>query len=140
MNLTDFENIRFNKGLRGYDVQEVNYFINELLKLCHKLEAENKTLKEKVATYEQQEQFIRAALVTAEQTAESIKMNAKDIAKDIQTEAEKNALKLIKKTENETKAYRDNIYKCFYSYERELRLIVDHFYTLARKHMQQLAD
>jgi len=138
MKITDFENKTFARGLRGYDVQEVDNFINELLEFCYSLENQNKTLQGKVEAYNQQEEFVKEALIAAQQTAAYIKSTAENIAKDIQSNAEKDALELFKNTEKETQIYRDSVYKCFYSYERELRLVIDHFYSLARNHMHQL--
>ncbi len=138
MRLSNFQNKQFNKMLRGYDIQEVDMFVNDLLSYCQTLNGEIKTLEKKVSSFEKQEQILKATLVTAEQTAATITQNANNNAKHIQTLAEQKAIELIKNTENDTKTYRSNINKCFYNYERELRLVIDRFYSLARKHMETL--
>jgi len=149
MKLSNIENKTFNKGLRGYDVQEVNKFIVEVLDFCSNLETENKELKEKVEDYHSKEELIKEVLMAAQQTASDIKkdaentvrhiqISAENTARDIQTSAENKAKELIKSIEEDSKDYRDNVHKCYYSYERELRLIIDRFYSLSRNHMQQL--
>jgi cell division initiation protein len=140
MQLSDFTNRSFNKGLRGYDVQEVDSFVSDLLSYCQTLTTQVNALEKKLAYYEDQEELLKTTLVTAEQTAAVIKYNAANKAKSIQAMAEKKALELIKNTESETKAYRENIHKCFFSYERELRLVLDRFYALARTHMEALEN
>lgn len=138
MNLDDFKNKQFTKVLRGYDTQEVDDYIDELLKLCQIQENKIRGMEKKLSTYEEQEQILKATLVTAEQTAAAIKNNAALTAKNIQANAEKKAIDLIKNTENETKIYRNQVNKCFFTYERELRLVIDRFYVLARNHMEVL--
>lgn len=138
MNVSGFETKKFSKGLRGYDPHEVDLFQKEVLTFCKQLEDENIALKEKITRYEKQEHFIQAAIIRAEQTAENTRTDAEQTAQSIRAQAEQTASHMIHQTEAETKAYRDQVYKCFYSYERDLRLIVDHFYTLARKHMEDL--
>lgn len=140
MRLSNFQNKQFNKALRGYDTQEVDIFVNDLLSYCQSLNGEIKTLEKKVSSFEKQEQILKATLVTAEQTAAVIKQNANNNAKNIQTLAEQKAIELIKNTEAETKVYRNNINKCFFNYERELRLVIDRFYSLARQHMESLEN
>lgn len=140
MRLSNFQNKQFNKALRGYDIQEVDIFITDLLNYCHSLNSDIKILEKKVSSFEKQEQLLKTTLVTAEQTAAVIKQNANNTAKQIQTLAEQKAIELIKNTENETKVYRNNINKCFFNYERELRLVIDRFYSLARQHMESLEN
>ena len=140
MRLSNFQNKQFNKALRGYDTQEVDIFVNDILSYCQSLNNDIKTLEKKISSYEKQEQILKATLMTAEQTAAVIKQNANNNAKHIQTLAEQKAIELIKNTESDTKVYRDNINKCFFNYERELRLVIDRFYSLARQHMETLEN
>ncbi|KUO65354.1 MAG: hypothetical protein APF84_16685 [Gracilibacter sp. BRH_c7a] len=140
MKISNFQNKQFNRTLRGYDVQEVDIFVNDLLNYCQSLNSEIKNLEKRLFSFEKQEQILKTTLVTAEQTAASIKQNAHTKAKNIQTLAEQKAIELIKNTESETKVYRNNINKCFFNYERELRLVIDRFYSLARKHMETLEN
>ncbi len=140
MRLSNFQNKQFNKALRGYDTQEVDIFVNDVLSYCHSLNNDIKILEKKISSYEKQEQILKATLMTAEQTAAVIKQNAKNNAKHIQSHAEQKAIELIKNTESEAKVYRDNINKCFFNYERELRLVIDRFYSLARQHMETLEN
>ena len=138
MNLDDYKNKHFNKALRGYDIQEVDNYVEDLIRFCQTQENKIRTLEKKVSNYQEQEQLLKATLVTAEQTAAAIKNNAALSANNIQAQAEKKAIELIKNTENETKVYRNNVNKCFFTYERELRLVIDRFYVMARNHMESL--
>lgn len=137
-NSFNFEHIQFSKTLRGYNVQEVDSYINELQNHCQSLTNEIRTLEKKLSNYEKQEHCLASTLVIAEKTAAAIKNNANEKAKNIEALAEKKAVELLKKADNEVKMCRDNIYNCFFNYERQLQLVIDRFYSLARSHMESL--
>jgi len=138
INFAKYDNKVFNKSIRGYDPHEVDAHISELIGLIRKLNSENESLRINLSSYSQQDVFIRSALVTAEQTSAAIKANAERDAQTIRANAELKAQEIIKAAEKDTLAYRDNVHNCYYSYERELRLILDGFYSTARKHMQAI--
>lgn len=140
MKIVEFQNRQFNKGLRGYETQEVDIYINDLLIYCNSLSSQINELEKKLSSYEAQEQYLKSTLLTAEKTAASIIDNAKTAAKNIQNQVEKKAIELIVNTENETSAYRNNVYSCYYSYEQELRRVIDRFSYMAKKHMENLEN
>lgn len=140
MQRIDFEFRQFKKAMRGYDTQEVDAYIESLVDYCDTLKSSISSLKKRLSVYEAQENLIKETLKTAEQTAATIKEDAQKMAKNLQLQAEKKALDLIKNAEQETKTYNSNKYSRFFSYERELRLVIDRFYVYARKHMEQLAQ
>lgn len=99
----DIENKTFNKQIMsGYNVDEVQNFMNELLKDYEKLYKENIEYKDKIDMlnqgiqhYKSIEDTLQNALVVAQGTAESVKQNAKAEADNIIKEAELNALKSV---------------------------------------------
>lgn len=129
---------KFNRTLKGYSIEEVNSFISNLITENEKLKNELARCKESLEDYTNQEKYIKSALVTAEQTASQIKLNAENEAKLIINKAEKERQELINKTVEETSQYKENIYKYFYGYEHDLRLILNNFYSKARNHIERL--
>ena len=99
----DIENKTFNKQIMsGYNVDEVQNFMNELLRDYEKLYKENIEYKDKIdmlnqgiQQYKSIEDTLQNALVVAQGTAESVKQNAKAEADNIIKEAELNALKSV---------------------------------------------
>ena len=99
----DIENKTFNKQIMsGYNVDEVQNFMNELLRDYEKLYKENIEYKDKIDMlnqgiqhYKSIEDTLQNALVVAQGTAESVKQNAKAEADNIIKEAELNALKSV---------------------------------------------
>lgn len=99
----DIENKTFNKQIMsGYNVDEVQNFMNELLRDYEKLYKENIEYKDKIDMlnqgiqhYKSIEDTLQNALVVAQGTAESVKQNAKAEADNIIKEAEINALKSV---------------------------------------------
>ena len=99
----DIENKTFNKQIMsGYNVDEEQNFMNELLRDYEKLYKENIEYKDKIDMlnqgiqhYKSIEDTLQNALVVAQGTAESVKQNAKAEADNIIKEAELNALKSV---------------------------------------------
>ena len=99
----DIENKTFNKQIMsGYNVDEVQNFMNELLRDYEKLYKENIEYKDKIDMlnqgiqhYKSIEDTLQNALVVAQGIAESDKQNAKAEADNIIKEAELNALKSV---------------------------------------------
>lgn len=99
----DIENKTFNKQIMsGYSIEEVQAFMNELLKDYEKLYKENIEYKDKIEMlnqgiqhYKSIEDTLQNALVVAQGTAETVKQTAKAEADNIIKEAEINALKSV---------------------------------------------
>ena len=95
----DIENKRFSKQMmNGYDVGEVDDFLDELTLDYEKLYKENTSMKEKVSEsennltqYKSIENTLQNTLVMAQTTAEDIKKNAKKEAEQIIKAAESDA-------------------------------------------------
>lgn len=98
----DIHNKEFNRGLRGYDIDEVNEFLDQVIKDYETLIHDNKTLQAKVEEltakmehYSDIEESLKKSILVAEQTAEEVKRNANKEAELIIREAEKNADRII---------------------------------------------
>lgn len=106
----DIHNKEFNRGLRGYNVDEVNGFLTQiikdyelLLKEKSDLEKDVETLNSKVSHYINLESTLNQSIVIAQETAEELKINARKEAKLIIQEAEKNADRIINESLNESR-------------------------------------
>ncbi|MDR4886572.1 DivIVA domain-containing protein [Fredinandcohnia sp. QZ13] len=98
----DIHNKEFNKGFRGYDEDEVNEFLDQVIKdyemvIREKKELESKLseLNEKLGHFTNIEETLNKSILIAQETAEDVKRNASKEAKLIIKEAEKNADRII---------------------------------------------
>ena len=123
----DIENKKFQKQIKGYNVEEVDDFLDDLTVDYEKIYKENATLNEENAKlkkdlehYRKVEHTLQNTLVMAQTTAEDIKKIAKQqadqIIKDAQAEVktsleELNRKELDKKKELEDLKKQIDIYK-----------------------------
>ncbi|MBD1379951.1 DivIVA domain-containing protein [Metabacillus arenae] len=98
----DIHNKEFNKGFRGYDEDEVNEFLDQIIKdfemaIREKKELESKVndLKEKLTHFENIEETMNKSILIAQEAAEEVRRSAQKEAKLIIKEAEKNADRII---------------------------------------------
>ncbi|GIQ67942.1 DivIVA domain-containing protein [Xylanibacillus composti] len=98
----DIHNKEFARGFRGYDEDEVNEFLDQVIKDFEVLIRDNNDLKEKVATLQEKldhfstiEDTLSKTIIVAQETADEVKNNAKKEAQLIIKEAEKNADRII---------------------------------------------
>lgn len=94
----DIENKEFNKSFRGYDIDEVEEFLQIMVADYEKLYRENASLKEKnamlqetIGNYRGMEETMQNAIIAAQRTAEDIKRNAYHRAENITREAQTRA-------------------------------------------------
>ncbi|MBB6455047.1 cell division initiation protein [Salirhabdus euzebyi] len=104
MSLTplDIHNKEFTRTFRGYDEDEVNEFLDQVIKDYEKVIREKKEseeqvaeLKEKIGHFNNIEATLNKSILVAQETAEEVKGNANKEAKLILKEAEKNADRII---------------------------------------------
>lgn len=105
----DIHNKEFARGFRGYDEDEVNEFLDQVIKdyelvIREKKELEERAieLKERLGHFSNIEDTLNKSILIAQETAEDVKRNATKEAKLIVKEAEKNADRII--NESLTKA------------------------------------
>ena len=124
---------KFNRALRGYDPEEVNAFLDQVITQVEKmiaegkekdkkiyelqhLEQENIHLKEKLEQYERMESTFNKAIIMAQKTSEQIKVSAIKESETLIEDAKTNASRIVneallraEKTEMEANMLRRNI-------------------------------
>ena len=124
---------KFNRTLRGYDPEEVNKFLdqvikqvedmvndlnvkNERIKTLEHFEQENKALKEKLAQYQRSEESLNRAIMMAQKTSDQMRLAANQACEAIINDAKRNASRIVnealvraEKTEREANTLRRNI-------------------------------
>src|SRR6185437_2607792 len=98
----DIHNKEFGRRLRGYDEDEVNEFLDQVIKDYEALIRENKemqnqltTLQERINYFANIEETLSKTIIVAQEAADEVKNNAKKEAQLILKEAEKNADRII---------------------------------------------
>lgn len=98
----DIHNKEFSRGFRGYDEDEVNEFLDQVIKDYEALIRENNDLKEKATAMQERldhfsniEETLSKTIIVAQETADEVKSNAKKESQLILKEAEKNADRII---------------------------------------------
>jgi len=98
----DIHNKEFGRRLRGYDEDEVNEFLDQVIKDYEALIRENKELQnqvlglqEKLNHFSNIEETLSKTIIVAQEAADEVKNNAKKEAQLIIKEAEKNADRII---------------------------------------------
>ncbi|WP_108669768.1 DivIVA domain-containing protein [Peribacillus acanthi] len=98
----DIHNKEFTKGFRGYDEDEVNEFLDQIIKDYELILREKKELEEKLNDVHEKlghftniEETLNKSIVIAQEAGEEVKRNAQKEAKLILKEAEKNADRIV---------------------------------------------
>lgn len=98
----DINNKEFKKGFRGYEMNEVDDFLDEVIKDFESLYKENLDLKdllqkekENIGRYKQMEETLQNTMVIAQKMAEDTKRNAEKEAELILEEAKKRADQIV---------------------------------------------
>lgn len=104
----DIHNKEFKKGVRGYSIDEVDEFLDEVIRDFEILYKENLDLKDKmqkqednISKYKEIEKAMQNTLVLAQKISEEVKQNAQKEAELHIWEARKKAEQIIKKAEEE---------------------------------------
>ncbi|PWU68936.1 DivIVA domain-containing protein [Gracilibacillus dipsosauri] len=107
----DIHNKEFTRGFRGYDEDDVNEFLDQIIKDYEAVIKEKKEYKEKVEQLEEKlkhfsniETTLNKSILVAQETAEEVKENAKKESKLIIKEAEKNADRIINEALHKSRA------------------------------------
>lgn len=124
---------KFNRALRGYDPNEVNDFLDRVIKQVEviiesnkqkdkklvelaSLAEENAKLKDKLAQYERMESTLNKAILMAQKTSDQMRFQAHQESELILSDAKKNADRIIndaliqaEKTELEANTLKRNI-------------------------------
>lgn len=108
----DIHNKEFCKSFRGYDEEEVDEFLDQLVKDYEKLYKENLELRETLAAkdsnigqYKDLEDTLKKTLVVAQQTADDLKAGAVRESEVIIKEAQLKAEQIIALAEEKAKSH-----------------------------------
>ncbi|MEK3731111.1 MULTISPECIES: DivIVA domain-containing protein [Paenibacillus] len=98
----DIHNKEFARRIRGYDEDEVNEFLDQVIKDYESVIRENKemhnqlmAMQEKLDHFANIEETLSKTIIVAQEAADEVKNNAKKEAQLIVKEAEKNADRII---------------------------------------------
>ena len=107
----DIHNKEFHKAFRGYDEEEVDEYLEVLLKEYEKVFRENAELKEVIAAkdsnigqYKDLEETLKKTLVVAQQAADEVKLVAHREAEVILREAHLKAEQVVAAAEEKAKS------------------------------------
>jgi len=106
----DIHNKEFKRSMRGYNEDEVNDFLDRIIKDYEALIRHNKELEERNAQIEEQVKHFRLmedslgkSIMLAQETAEELKQNARKEAQLVIREAEKNADRIVQDALNKAR-------------------------------------
>ncbi|WP_368654746.1 DivIVA domain-containing protein [Ornithinibacillus sp. 4-3] len=106
----DIHNKVFARSFRGYDEDEVNEFLDQVIKdyemairKTKDLEAKVNELEEKVGHFSNIEDTLNKSILVAQETAEEVTSNARKESKLIIKEAEKNADRIVNEALNKSR-------------------------------------
>lgn len=98
----DIQNKEFERAFRGYDIEDVDDFLDHVAKDLEQLLRENLEMKEKIGqlqeknkNYYKMEETMHNAIVVAQETAEEVKLSARREADLIKREAEREARQVV---------------------------------------------
>lgn len=108
LTVLDIANKEFKVSIRGYNQDEVDEFLDEVMRNYEAVIRENDELRqntsgmgEKLEQYRQLEQTLQSTLVVAQSTADELKQAARKEAELVVREAEARARELIQKADNQ---------------------------------------
>lgn len=102
----DIQNQQFKKGFRGYDENQVEDFLNDVLKDYEFLYKENLDLKDKISSlenkigeYKNLEEVVRKTMVMAQESAERLRESCQRESETILDEARQKARQIVEEAE-----------------------------------------
>jgi cell division initiation protein len=101
----DIHKKEFGRSFRGYDEDEVNDYLNQIIKDYELIIREKKELETQLASQTERlgyfsniEETLNKSIIIAQETAEDVKRNAQKEAKLLVREAEKNADRILEES------------------------------------------
>mgnify|MGYP001218804937 CR=1 FL=1 len=139
----DIHNKEFSRSFRGYDEDQVNEFLDQIIKDYEALIRENKELQNQVAALQERvnhfatmEETLSKTIIVAQETADEVKNNAKKEAQLVLKEAEKNADRII----NESLAKARKIALEMEELKKQASIYRTRFRTLIEAQLELLND
>lgn len=121
------ENKRFRRVLNGYKADEVDRYLRKIGSRYREVYMQKERLEQELNLYKQQETALKMALIRAEQVADSVKEKAKQEAGGIIKNVFENVDKL-----------NDRLKISQLLYEEETYRLTENFYSVIRKHIEQI--
>ena len=112
----DIENKRFTKTLKGYNVEEVDDFLDQLTLEYEKLYKENAEYRDQVDKYQKDIEHYR----NVEHTLQNTLVMAQTTAEDIKSMAQKQADQIIRDAQNDARKAVDELNKEEFEIRRRL--------------------
>lgn len=118
MNLTplDIQQQQFRVRFRGFDIHEVDRFLEQLAEAFTALQSENKELREEIRRlkletqgYKEREETFKRAMLNSQKVLEQMKENARKSAEVIIADAEVKAEKVLNRAHNRLSQLHEDI-------------------------------
>jgi cell division initiation protein len=118
MNLTplDIQQQQFQVRFRGFDIREVDRFLEKMSEAFSALQADNKSLKEEIRRlkletqgYKEREETFKRAMLNSQKVLEQMKENARKSAEVIIADAEVKAEKILNRAHNRLSQLHEDI-------------------------------
>lgn len=118
MNLTplDIQQQQFKVRLRGFDIREVDRFLEKIYEAVSELHTDNKALKEEIRKlkmenqgYKEREETFKRAMLNSQKVLEQMKENARKSAEIIIADAEVKAEKILNRAHNRLSQLHEDI-------------------------------
>ncbi len=137
----DIHNKEFTRSFRGYDEDEVDQFLDEIVEEFERLYKENIDLKDRLAVlvdqlnnYKTMENTLKETLVTAQKTADELAQSAQKKSDLIIEEAEKKARDIIDQANSKV----IEIKKEFDEYRKQMQVFRSRFKNLLETQLEIL--
>lgn len=134
---------KFSKELNGYNKQEVNAFLNDVImqteKVLAKLEKQQNEitmLKNQIIHYQDIERSLNLALTNAEESGENIRRMARNEARTIIDEANRNANRIV----NDALIRNEKIEIKNQNMERNLRIFKNKLRSIVEQQLQVVEE
>ena len=137
----DIHNKEFTRSFRGYDDDEVDQFLDEIVEEFERLYKENIDLKDRLAmladqisNYKTMENTLKETLVTAQKAADEVSESAQKKSDLIVQEAEGKARTIIDEANNKV----NEIKKEFDEYRKQMQVFKSRFKNLLETQLELL--
>lgn len=139
----DIHNKEFSRSFRGYDEDEVNEFLDQVIKDYEAIIRENSELKEQLEMMQEKlehfaniEETLSKTIIVAQETADEVKNNSKKEAQLIIKEAEKNADRIINESLSKSRKVALEIEEL----KKQASIYRTRFRTLVEAQLEMLKD
>lgn len=138
LTVDEIKNVTFSKARAGYNPEEVDDFINDVLDLLDEKDNERKTLikkmdilAKKIEEYRANEDTVKNAFLTTQRTADTMVKEAKEKADIIVKSAENKAKDILAEAEKATERAKDK----YQSIHSETAALKDEILSVYKKHL-----